>query len=115
MAKPRLSAAPADRIQPQRRRVPRKRARGNRFLLRASKLGLLVLLWMAIVGSVVLGYFALTLPDTGELTRADRRPSVTIHASYGSLLPPFGILYVLQLFSLAISPILPLPAFYTDY
>src|SRR5260370_12712586 len=93
MAKPRLSAAPADRIRPQRRRVPGKRARGNRFLLRACKLGLLVLLWMAIVGSVVLGYFALTLPDTGELTRADRRPSVTIQASDGSLLTTYGDLF----------------------
>src|SRR5260370_19865865 len=93
MAKPRLSAAPADRIQPQRRRVPRKRARGNRFLLRASKLGLLVLLWMAIVGSVVLGYFALTLPDTGGLTRADRRPCVTIQASDGRLLTTYGALF----------------------
>ena len=42
-------------------------------------------LWMAIFGLVVLGYFALTFPDTGELTRAERRPSVTMLAADGCL------------------------------
>src|SRR5260370_26683051 len=107
MAEPRLRGDPADRIRPQRRRVRGKRARGNRFLLRASKLGLLVLLWMAIVGSVVLGYFTLTLPDTGELTRADRRPNVTIQASDGSLLTTYSDLFGQPLTLKEMSPYLP--------
>jgi penicillin-binding protein 1A len=76
-------------------------------LRRASKLALLVFLWTAIVGSVVLGYFALTLPDTGELTRAERRPSVTILASDGSLLTTYGDLFGQPLTLKEMSPYLP--------
>src|SRR5271168_185879 len=108
MAEPRLRLDPADRIRrPPRTRSPRKPARGKSILRQASKLGLLVLLWMAIVGSVVLGYFALTLPDTGELTRAERRPSVTILASDGSLLTTYGDLFGQPLSLKEMSPYLP--------
>jgi penicillin-binding protein 1A len=67
----------------------------------------LVLLWTVIVGSVVLGYFALTLPDTGDLTRAERRPSVTILASDGSLLTSYGDLFGQPLTLKEMSPYLP--------
>ena len=107
MAEPRLRVEPADRVRPSRTRAPRQRARGKRFLLRASKLALLVFLWTTIVGSVVLGYFALTLPDTGELTRAERRPSVTILASDGSLLTTYGDLFGQPLTLKEMSPYLP--------
>ena len=107
MAEPRLRVEPADRIRASRTRAPRQRARGKRFLLRASKLALLVFLWTTIVGSVVLGYFALTLPDTGELTRAERRPSVTILASDGSLLTTYGDLFGQPLTLKEMSPYLP--------
>jgi penicillin-binding protein 1A len=107
VAEPRLRVEPADRVRPSRTRAPRQRARGKRFLLRASKLALLVFLWTAIVGSVVLGYFALTLPDTGELTRAERRPSVTILASDGSLLTTYGDLFGQPLTLKEMSPYLP--------
>jgi len=107
VAEPRLRVEPADRIRASRTRVPRQRARGKRFLLRASKLALLVFLWTTIVGSVVLGYFALTLPDTGELTRAERRPSVTILASDGSLLTTYGDLFGQPLTLKEMSPYLP--------
>src|SRR5271168_2568871 len=108
MAEPRLRLDPADRIRrPPRTRAPRQPARGKGILRRASKLGLLALLWMAIVGGVVLGYFALTLPDTGELTRAERRPSVTILASDGSLLTTYGDLFGQPLTLKEMSPYLP--------
>jgi len=107
VAEPRLRVEPADRIRASRTRAPRQRARGKRFLLRASKLALLVFLWTTIVGSVVLGYFALTLPDTGELTRAERRPSVTILASDGSLLTTYGDLFGQPLTLKEMSPYLP--------
>jgi penicillin-binding protein 1A len=108
VAEPRLRLDPADRIRPApRTRVPRQRARGKGFLPGASKLGLLGLLWMAIVGSVVLGYFALTLPDTGDLTRAERRPSVTILAADGSLLTTYGDLFGQALTLKEMSPYLP--------
>jgi penicillin-binding protein 1A len=107
VAEPRLRVEPADRIRASRTRAPRQRARGKRFLLRASKLALLVFLWTTIVGSVVFGYFALTLPDTGELNRAERRPSVTILASDGSLLTTYGDLFGQPLTLKEMSPYLP--------
>jgi penicillin-binding protein 1A len=68
---------------------------------------MLLLLWVVVVGCVVLGYFALTLPDTGELTRAERRPSVTILAADGSLLTTFGDLFGQPLTLREMSPYLP--------
>jgi penicillin-binding protein 1A len=60
-----------------------------------------------IVGGGVFGYFALTLPDTSELTRAERRPSVTILAADGSLLTTFGDLFGQPLTLREMSPYLP--------
>jgi penicillin-binding protein 1A len=108
MAEPKLRLDPADRIrQPPRKRPARQRARREGFPRRAVKFGVLLLLWIAIVGVVVLGYFALTLPDTGELTRAERRPSVTILAVDGSLLTTFGDLFGQPLTLKEMSPYLP--------
>jgi penicillin-binding protein 1A len=108
MAEPKLRLDPSDRIrQPPRTRPARQRARRAGFLRRTAKLGVLLLLWIAIVGGVVLGYFALTLPDTGELTRAERRPSVTILAADGSLLTTFGDLFGQPLTLKEMSPYLP--------
>jgi penicillin-binding protein 1A len=53
----------------------------------------LVLLWLALLGGGVLGYFALTLPDTSRLAQSQRRPSVTILAADGSLLATYGDLF----------------------
>src|SRR6266478_4549625 len=94
MAEPKLRLDPADRIRPPpNRRVLRQRAavKGRRIGL--TKICVLLCLWTVILGAVVLGYFALTLPDTGELTRAQRRPSVTILAADGSLLTTYGDLF----------------------
>ncbi len=57
------------------------------------KLGVLLALWMAILGGGALTYFALSLPDTGQLTRSERRPSVAILAADGSLLTTLGDLF----------------------
>jgi penicillin-binding protein 1A len=70
-------------------------------------MAVLLLLWTAIVGGGVLGYFAVTLPDTSELTRAGRRPSVTILAADGSLLTTFGDLFGQPLTLREMSPYLP--------
>src|SRR5215470_11039183 len=108
MAEPKLRLDPADRIrQPRDARAARQRGRGKGLLMRAAKLSVLLLLWVAIVGGLVLGYFALTLPDTGELTRAGRRPSVTILAADGSLLTTFGDLFGQPLTLREMSPYLP--------
>jgi penicillin-binding protein 1A len=95
VAEPRLRVDPADRIRrpPSKRRVLRRRAASKRVLPRVTKIGILLLLWTLILGGVFVGYFALTLPDTGELTRAERRPSVTLLAADGSLLTTFGDLF----------------------
>jgi penicillin-binding protein 1A len=108
MAEPKLRLDPADRIRPPpNRRVLRQRAavKGRRIGL--TKICVLLCLWTVILGAVVLGYFALTLPDTGELTRAQRRPSVTILAADGSLLTTYGDLFGQPLTLREMSPYLP--------
>jgi penicillin-binding protein 1A len=106
MAEPRLRLDPADRIRPVRKRLPRRRP-GRGALGRAAKTAILLLLWTVILGGGVLGYFALTLPDTGDLTKAERRPSVTILAADGSLLTTFGDLFGQALSLREMSPYLP--------
>src|SRR5260370_214589 len=87
------TAASAARGRPAPRRAPPPR-RGGRGLLRGPmRFGLLLLLWLAIIGGGVVGYFTLTLPDTSQLTAAERRPSVTILAADGATLATFGDLF----------------------
>jgi penicillin-binding protein 1A len=107
MAEPKVRLDPADRIRPPRGRAPRRRASGKGLLAGAVKFGVLLFLWVAILGGSVLGYFALTLPDTGELTRAERRPSVTILAADGTLLTTYGDLFGQPLTLKEMSPHLP--------
>jgi penicillin-binding protein 1A len=66
---------------------PRRRGGG---LLRFA---VLACLWCFVAGLCVLGYFALTLPDTNELASAQRKPSITLLASDGSLLATYGDLF----------------------
>ncbi len=60
---------------------------------RLGRLLLLAGLWLFIAGLGVLGYFALTLPDTRDLTAAQRKPSMTLLAADGSLLATYGDLF----------------------
>jgi penicillin-binding protein 1A len=92
----------ADRLRPSSRRPapssrPPRRAglaarRGGRWA-GLRKLALLVGLWTLIVAAGLLGYFALTLPDTGELTRGVRRPGITILADDRTVLATYGDLF----------------------
>src|SRR5580692_1252256 len=84
-----------------------KRGRGGRFLGGIFKLGLLVFLWGLIVGGGTIAYFALTLPDTNQLTVAERRPSVTVLAADGSTIATFGDLFGQPLTLKEMSPYLP--------
>jgi penicillin-binding protein 1A len=98
----------ADHIRPPlARRAPRRRAGGGRFSKKAAKLCVLLFLWTVIFGGVALGYCALTLPDTSELTRPARRPSITILASDGTLLTTYGDLFGQPLRLKEMSPYLP--------
>src|ERR1700681_1076233 len=105
MAEPKLRLDPADRIRPRPNRHPRAATKGR--LAGVTKICVLLFLWTVIIGAVVLGYFALTLPETGELTRAERRPSVTILAADGSLLTTYGDLFGQPLTLKEMSPYLP--------
>jgi penicillin-binding protein 1A len=86
---------------------PPGRPPGRHLLRRAATLGVLVFLWTAIIGGGALGYFALTLPDTSQLTVAERRPSVTILAEDGALIATFGDLFGRPLSLKEMSPLLP--------
>ena len=95
-----LRAEPADRPRPQRTgrhrtapRTPRPSGRPRRRLNGALRVAVLLALWVAIHGGGALAYFILTLPSTGELTKSQRRPSITILAANGSLLATYGDLF----------------------
>ena len=107
MAEWRLRVDPEERPRRPPQRVPRRRGIGSVILRQAIKTVVLLLLWTAIIGGGVLGYFALTLPDTSELTHAERRPSVTVLAADGSLLATFGDLFGQPLSLREMSPYLP--------
>ena len=107
MAEPRLRADPADRLRPVPYAAPRHRRAGRGILQGLTRIAVLLLLWAVIIGGGVLGYFALTLPDTSQLTAAERRPSVTILAADGSLLTTFGDLFGQPLTLHEMSPYLP--------
>src|SRR5215469_1755909 len=110
---PRLRVDPGERGGPPRRPggSPHKRRERTRrragFLGGVFKLGILLLLWAVILGGGVVAYFALTLPDTNQLTVAGRRPSVTILAADGSMLATFGDLFGQPLTLKEMSPWLP--------
>jgi penicillin-binding protein 1A len=107
MAELKLGIDPADRIRRAPATPPRRRRAGHWVLGRLARLAVLLLLWTALIGGCVLGYFALTLPDTSQLTRAERRPSATILAADGSLLTTFGDLFGQPLTLREMSPYLP--------
>ncbi|MBV8777865.1 MAG: PBP1A family penicillin-binding protein [Alphaproteobacteria bacterium] len=98
------SAARRRREAPRRREPTHGRRGWGRQLLR---LAVLLFLWAAIIGGGAIGYFALTLPDTDQLTAAERRPSVTILAADGSILATFGDLFGQPLTLKQMSPWLP--------
>ena len=93
MANPKLRADPAERSRPSRRprvaAAARGRAASRRGLVRVGVLTL----WLLIIGAGIVGYFALTLPDTSRLVQSQRRPSVTILAADGSLLATYGDMF----------------------
>jgi len=107
MAEPRLRADPADRLRPVPYAAPRHRRAGRGILQGLTRIAVLLLLWAVIIGGGVLGNFALTLPDTSQLTTAERRPSATILAADGSLLTTFGDLFGQPLTLHEMSPYLP--------
>jgi penicillin-binding protein 1A len=108
MPDPRLRADPADRLAAAReRRRPSPPPRPGPRRAGALRLAILLLLWATILGGGVLGYFALTLPATGELTISQRRPSVTVLAADGSLLTTYGDLFGQPLTLKEMSPYLP--------
>src|SRR6267143_2973878 len=107
MAELRVRVDPTDRLRPLPHRQPRRHGIGGKILGGLARIAILLFLWTAIIGSGVLGYFALTLPDTSELTKAERRPSATILAADGSLLTTFGDLFGQSLTLREMSPFLP--------
>jgi penicillin-binding protein 1A len=93
--------------KPSSKLPPPKRRRTPRFLSRALKIAVLLFLWGAILGGGGLAYFALTLPNTDQLTAAERRPSVTVLAGDGSIIATFGDLFGQPLTLKQMSPYLP--------
>ena len=106
----RIGAGMPRRRTPARSGRPRpRRGRGaaRRLLGSALRLAILLGLWAVILGGGAMAYFALTLPDTSQLTVAQRRPTVTILAEDGSTLANLGDLFGEPLTLKEMSPFLP--------
>jgi penicillin-binding protein 1A len=88
-------------------KAPRRKKPRRRLLGGAAKLALLLFLWGVIIGAGAVGYFAFTLPDTSQLTVAQRRPTVTILAQDGSVIASLGDLFGQPLTLRQMSPFLP--------
>ena len=90
-----LRVDPEDRPQRsaaggERRGIQRPHPRWRRRFVRIV---LVVGLWSVILGGGATAYFALTLPPIGDLTMADRRPSVTVLGADGSVIATYGDLF----------------------
>ncbi len=59
----------------------------------ALRWGVVFAAWGVVALGAVFGYFALTLPETGDLPNAERRPSITLVSSDGALLATYGDLF----------------------
>ncbi len=88
-----LRSDPDDRPRRQREPASRSPRRPSRFGRTLWRWGLIAALWGVIVLGVGIGYFALTLPSTADLTLAERRPSLTVVAADGSLIATYGDLF----------------------
>src|SRR5258708_28286789 len=96
----RRQAASESRRRPRggdRRPAGKPRSANNtwqrRLGLAALRWSLVVGIWGAIAMGAVFGYFALTLPETGDLPSAERRPSITLVSSDGALLATYVDLF----------------------
>jgi penicillin-binding protein 1A len=59
----------------------------------ALRWSLVAAVWGTVALGAVFGYFALTLPETGDLPSVERRPSITLMSSDGALLATYGDLF----------------------
>jgi penicillin-binding protein 1A len=76
--------------RPKPRRGGKKRSGwGGRIL----RWGLLVALWVMILGGGAVAWFWLTLPPTNDLNQSERRPSVTLLGADGALIATYGDLF----------------------
>src|SRR5712692_3747328 len=80
--------------RPPREKKPRPARTAARSISRiVLRVGLIAGLWGVVLLALMLGYFALTLPSTADLTVAERRPSITVLAADGSLIATYGDLF----------------------
>ncbi|HYM04305.1 MAG TPA: biosynthetic peptidoglycan transglycosylase, partial [Stellaceae bacterium] len=105
--RPKLSEDGEERTE--RRGVPHARRPkvAPRWRWRMVRWGLLAVLSAAILVSGVLAYYAFTLPTIGDLTVAERRPSITLLGADGGLIATFGDLFGEPLHLKDLPPYLP--------
>ncbi|HLJ19150.1 MAG TPA: PBP1A family penicillin-binding protein [Stellaceae bacterium] len=82
--------APAPR---ERKPKPQKQTTRGSIPRLVLRVGLIAGLWGVVLLALMVGYFALTLPTTADLTVAERRPSITVLAADGSLIATYGDLF----------------------
>src|SRR5258708_10243095 len=90
-------AAPARSTRPKAKSPTGRRPGGGGW---RRSFGWVALRWSIVLGVwgcaaivAIFGYFALTLPETGDLRSAERRPSITLTTADGALLATYGDLF----------------------
>ncbi|MSO76249.1 MAG: PBP1A family penicillin-binding protein [Alphaproteobacteria bacterium] len=85
---------PASRPASRPAAAPPAGTRGRRASKRLGRRllvwGSVAVIWLAIVGAAVIGWFAYTLPDVTTATSTTRRAGITLLASDGSVLATYG-------------------------
>ena len=83
----------ADPGNPRGRRKNKVRSRWSRIGWAVARWSFVFAVWGGVAIGGILGYFALTLPETGDLGAAERKPSMTLLATDGTVLATFGDLF----------------------
>ncbi len=77
--------------KPRASKPPKQKSRSISSLILRG--GVIAGLWGVVLLALMIGYFALTLPSTADLSVAERRPSITVLAADGSLIATYGDLF----------------------
>ncbi|MFM8991036.1 MAG: transglycosylase domain-containing protein [Alphaproteobacteria bacterium] len=72
---------------------PRRKPRRRGILLGLRRWCLVLSIWGAIAGALVLGWYALRLPDIGAIASFDRRPSMSFEDASGAIIGTTGDLF----------------------
>jgi penicillin-binding protein 1A len=93
-------------VKPKREK-PRKQVKGKSWIRRIASIVLVAGIWGAIAVALVVGYYAMDLPELSSMTATLRRPSITVLAADDEQVAAFGDVYGDSLTLSQMPPFLP--------